>query len=368
MDTPSPILNTSGFISESAFRLFLLNNSDIITLVDAKGKILFQSSSAKQKMTYGENELKGVNILEVVHPDDVKHVYQAFARALLRDGASERIEFRLKNADGSYLNLEAFGNNQLNNPELNAFIINSRDITPLKKAIEEKNQLILELSKMNEDLEKYNFITTHNMRGPLANILAISNLLLEDKQADVELVNGLKLSAEQLNQTLSDIILGINLRKSNPIEANSIVLSDLVRTELAALELDLKAIDTNILVDINETLTLNFPQNILRYAIHAILSNAIHYRKPDTCLELRIMAFENAGKVYIEFMDNGLGMEIERIKDRLFGFYQRFHKESSGKGLSLFLVRTKLEALGAKISLKSKLGQGSTFVIEIPIF
>jgi PAS domain S-box-containing protein len=368
MDTNAPILNASGFISESAFRLFLLNNSDIITLVDATGKILFQSSSAKQKMTYGENELKGINILEIVHPDDLKHVSEAFERALLRDGASDRIEFRLRNADGSYLNLEAFGNNQLNNPELKAFIINSRDITPLKNAIEEKNQLILELSKMNEDLEKYNFITTHNMRGPLANILAISNLLQDDERCDEELLTGLKLSAEQLNQTLSDLILGIGLRRSDPIQSNSICVKDLVQTELAQFDADFKALHANILVDINDSLTINFPQNILRYAINAIVKNAIHYRKPMQALELRVMAFENAAKVHIEFMDNGLGLETERIKDRLFGFYQRFHKESSGKGLSLFLVRTKLEALGAKISLKSKLGQGSTFVIEIPIF
>lgn len=366
--TNNQILNSTGFISENAFRLFLLNNSDIITLVDKEGKILFQSSSAKQKMSYGENELKGVNILDLVHPDDFNQVAHAFKIALQNDGASDKIDFRLRNADGSYLNLEAFGNNQLNNPELSAFIINSRDITPLKRAIEEKNQLILELSRMNQDLEKYNYITTHNMRGPLTNIIAITALLEGDTSVDAELIKGLRFSSELLNQTLSDLILGIGLRKFDPIQSDSVALKDLVQTEITELSNELKAVKANILIDISETHCIHFPEHILQFTMKALIKNAINYCKPNEGLELRIIAFENAGKIYIEVMDNGLGMETDRLKDRLFGFYQRFHKESTGKGLSLFLVKTKLEALGCKISVRSELGRGSTFVVEIPIF
>ncbi len=358
----------NGSISENAFKLFLLNNSDIITLVDKTGKILFQSSSIKQKMSYQENELKGVNILELVHPDDFIMVRDTFLRALQKEGASERIEFRLRNLDGSYINLEAFGNNQLNNPEFNFFVINSRDITPLKKANEEKNQLILELCKMNKNLEKYNYITTHNMRGPLTNILAITALLETEDNKDDELIKGLRQSAELLNQTLTDLILGIELRNLDPLQSESIVLRNLVQTEINEFKEALKEAKANVLLDISDQLVLNFPKYILEFVIKALIHNAIKYRKENQAFDLRILAFENSGKLFIEVMDNGSGIEIERIKDRLFGFYQRFHKTSTGKGLSLFLAKTKLEALGCKLTVRSELEKGSTFVIEIPIY
>ncbi len=362
------ILNNGGIISEEAFKLILLNSRDIITIVNKAGEITFHSSSTKQKMSYAENQLKGKNILEMVHPDDVKFVAETFSRATQVEGAAEKVEFRFRNEDGSYLHLEAFGNNQLNNPELNAFIINSRDITPLKRAIEEKNQIILELCRMNENLEKYNFITTHNMRGPLTNILAITSLLEVEKRHDEDLIKGLRISSENLNQTLTDLILGIESRKLDPLQSDNIALEELVQTEINEFKSELDRVNANVLLEINENLTLNFPKFILQYTLNTLIKNAIHYCKDSQPLELKIRAFENASKLYIEVIDNGLGIETSRLKDRLFGFYQRFHKQSTGRGLSLFLVKSKLEALGCKISVVSELGKGSSFVVEIPIY
>ncbi len=115
--------------NEEKFRSFVRNISDIITLVDEKGNILYQSTSMMQKMGYGENELKGKSIFEIIHPDDILTVSTNFKEALENQSNGKITELRLRDKNGDYLYLEANGNNQFNNPLIGAFIINSRDIS-----------------------------------------------------------------------------------------------------------------------------------------------------------------------------------------------------------------------------------------------
>ena len=65
----------------------------------------------------------------------------------------------------------------------------------------------------------------------------------------------------------------------------------------------------------------------------------------------------------LEFSDNGIGMDMDRIKDRIFGLYQRFHDRSDSKGIGLYLIHSQVTALGGKISVKSKVDEGTTFYI-----
>ncbi len=119
--------------SEERFKSLIYNISDIITLVDASGNIQYQSASVMQKMGYSENELAGKNIFSIIHPDDIAKVQYHFSEALQVRGNTEPVEFRLLNKNGTYLHLEANGNNQMHNPAIKALIINSRDITDRKK-------------------------------------------------------------------------------------------------------------------------------------------------------------------------------------------------------------------------------------------
>jgi signal transduction histidine kinase len=72
----------------------------------------------------------------------------------------------------------------------------------------------------------------------------------------------------------------------------------------------------------------------------------------------------NDGKIEIIFKDNGLGMEIEKIRDKIFGLYERFHNHVEGKGMGLFLVKTQVELLGGKITVSSEINRGTEFRIE----
>ncbi len=72
-------------------------------------------------------------------------------------------------------------------------------------------------------------------------------------------------------------------------------------------------------------------------------------------------------KVTLRFKDNGKGIDLNKNASELFGLYKRFDTTVEGKGMGLFMVKTQVEALGGTIKIKSKLGEGTEFIIQLPV-
>ena len=66
----------------------------------------------------------------------------------------------------------------------------------------------------------------------------------------------------------------------------------------------------------------------------------------------------------MRFKDNGKGIDLEKNGEQLFGLYRRFDTSTEGKGMGLYMVKTQVEALGGTIQIKSKLGEGTGFIIR----
>jgi PAS domain S-box-containing protein len=141
--------------SEERFRSLIYNNSDIISLVDEKGTLLYQSASLTQTMQWSENELAGKNFFSLVHPDDITHVQLLFKEVLSKPGLGPTLRFRFNDRNGGYIHIEARGNNQISNPHIRALVVNSRDITETIKAEQELAESIARaqvLSKYYESI------------------------------------------------------------------------------------------------------------------------------------------------------------------------------------------------------------------------
>ena len=69
----------------------------------------------------------------------------------------------------------------------------------------------------------------------------------------------------------------------------------------------------------------------------------------------------------MEFQDNGIGIDLERNKDKLFGLYQRFNLQAEGKGLGLYLVKSNVQALGGEIEIFSELNKGVQVLLKFPL-
>lgn len=132
--------------SEEKYRSMVHNIADIITLLDEKGNILYESSSITAILGYSETELIGKSMIEFIHPDEKVWIQRRFDNLVYRGQQAENTEFHFRHRDGSYLTLEAKVNNQLDNPAINAVIVNSRDIT-------ERKLMLSKLAEYSEELQ-----------------------------------------------------------------------------------------------------------------------------------------------------------------------------------------------------------------------
>ena len=98
-----------------------------------------------------------------------------------------------------------------------------------------------------------------------------------------------------------------------------------------------------------------------------LIFNSIKYRQLDTTPVIKIKSELIEGKIKISFKDNGIGIDLTKYGDKIFGLYKRFHFHVEGKGIGLFMVKTQIETLGGTIGVESKQGEGTGFIIEFPL-
>jgi diguanylate cyclase (GGDEF)-like protein/PAS domain S-box-containing protein len=123
--------------SEQRFRSLVQNASDIIAILDADGVMGYLSPGVQPVLGYAPDGLAGVNVFEMIHPDDVDRLRTAWSRVVLQPGLYPPIEFRFRHADGSWRHLEASANNLLHDPSVGGVVENVRDITE-QKLLEEQ--------------------------------------------------------------------------------------------------------------------------------------------------------------------------------------------------------------------------------------
>ena len=128
--------------SEARFRAITESAMDIVTIVDDKGIIQYQSPSVKHLLGFEPDQMIGVNQFEVVHRDDVSLLKEAFESLILRGPGTQTenpIEFRVRHKDGTWRTLESMGKNSLDHPHIRGVIINTRDISE-RRAIQQRVQ------------------------------------------------------------------------------------------------------------------------------------------------------------------------------------------------------------------------------------
>ncbi|HZP92262.1 MAG TPA: EAL domain-containing protein [Burkholderiales bacterium] len=126
--------------SEARFRALVQNSFDIITIHDVSGITLYESPAASRILGYAPGALVGKTPFDTIHPKDLSRARESF-EALVRGENPAPMELRFRHADGSWIWLEALGNNLLEHPGIRGIVLTSRDVTERKRA-EERAQYL----------------------------------------------------------------------------------------------------------------------------------------------------------------------------------------------------------------------------------
>ena len=128
--------------SEEYFRAMIENASDVITLLNKDGTVIYQSPAIEPILGYKPSDIVGRNMLEFVHPDDHEAILTSLSGLMKAEQDPVPIEFRARDGLGQWRYVEAIGNNQLDNPNVGGIVVNARDITERKQAERERAELM----------------------------------------------------------------------------------------------------------------------------------------------------------------------------------------------------------------------------------
>ena len=241
-----------------------------------------------------------------------------------------------------------------------------RDVTEIKEKEKEREQLIRELTKNNNDLKQFSYITSHNLRAPLSNLTGLLNLIddIPIENPDLkELIDGFNTSTHLLNETINDLVKVIIIKDNPAIEKERILIKDIFENVFNQLNFLINLHKPILKIELSEEYISNINKSYLESIFLNLMTNSIKYRSATNQLKITITSKVINEELVISFKDNGIGIDMDRNKDKIFGLYQRFHNHPDSKGLGLYLVKSQVESMGGNISVESKLGKGTTFTL-----
>lgn len=254
-------------------------------------------------------------------------------------------------------------------PQGSLYLLLGQDISQQQRLKQEQEQLNQTLVQQNQDLHQFTYIVSHNLRAPAANILGLLDIFNHDNPEDPfnqQVLEKLQQSAESLDSTLKDLNEVLHNRGNIVRQREWVALRPLIESILNSLEYLLPKDVWQLNLDLQVEQTYS-TRAYLNSIFSNLISNAIKYRDTGRRLELSISVRQENNTLLIEIQDNGRGLDLERYGHKVFGFYQRFHQDTEGRGLGLYLVKTQVEMLGGNIEIESQLDQGTRFDISLPL-
>ena len=248
-------------------------------------------------------------------------------------------------------------NNELNNLNTKLNELVSQKTWELQKSLEE-------IVSTNNQLRQFNYITSHNLRGPVSSLKGLIQLyaLEDDPTERLIYIEKITLVINRMDEILVDLNKILSYRNTNSIK-ELIDFETVISNNLR--QLDIRRIYVNLYID--PSLEIHGIKSFYESIFYNLLTNAQKYAHPDRKLKIDIqIARLTEDRFSLTVSDNGIGMDESKTGDKLFGFYKRFHTHVEGKGLGLYITKNQIEMLGGTIRAESQLDVGTTFIIELP--
>ncbi|WP_052354471.1 PAS domain S-box protein [Flectobacillus major] len=336
--------------------------SDFIYWSDEVYKI-FEITHSPETFTYD-------TFIQMVHPDD-RTAIQLLEFSVLYGNNPVEKAFRVMLPNGKTKHLfsktqvifDTFGNPS----RIDSTI---QDITERKKSEEEREILIRELTQNNKDLRQFSYITSHNMRSPLSNLVGLLKLLDTSTITDpttLMILEGFRISTHQLNDTINDLIKILIIKENVNVHKEDILFEEIWHKITQMTYQLIAEAQANINIDFEKAPIVSFNATYLESILLNLLSNSLKYRAKDRPLSIWLSTEKRDNCIILYFSDNGLGIDLKRHRNKVFGLYQRFHDHPDSKGIGLYMVDAQIKSLGGNIEIDSYTDRGTTFTLTFKI-
>jgi PAS domain S-box-containing protein len=359
--------------SEERFRALIENASDLITILEPDGSIRYQSPAVTPLFGYSQEELLGRNAFQFVHPDDVAPTLERMAAVAATPGEAQRTEFRWLHRNGEWRVVEAVGRTLLPDSAEAGLVVTSRDVTERRQAEAALQRAKEEAEQANRAKSEFLSRMSHELRTPMNSILGFAQVLArrglpDDQQRALEHI--LKAGRHLLN--LINEVLDIARIEANrqPLSLEAVGVDTVVEEALGLIR--------PLAAQRGCTLDPGFAgcgrhvqadRQRLAQVLLNLLSNAVKYNRPGGSVHLACRVAEGGEHLRVEVRDTGPGIPPDRMGE-LFVPFARLgadRTEVEGTGLGLALSQRLTEAMGGRLLVESRVGEGSTFSVELRV-
>lgn len=242
------------------------------------------------------------------------------------------------------------------------------DITERKLDQEQLLKTTEHLYLQNQDLQQFNYIVSHNLRAPVANLVGLSSMLKKIDPQSSHFEQGLlnlEKSARRLDDVISDLnkILAVRTDQQDEIR-EPVQLPQVAAEVVQSLQHLLDRYQAKVQLSLSDEDVLWANRAYVYSILHNLVSNAIKYKSLQRDLLIEVKSVNQKNGLRLLVKDNGSGMDLEKVRPRLFQLYKRFHSGPEGKGIGLYLVKMQVSAIGGTIDVNSAPEAGTTFTID----
>lgn len=238
----------------------------------------------------------------------------------------------------------------------------NQDITDRKLAEQHVQELLLKTTEQNRRLRDFSFMTSHNMRSSVSNLVGLTELLAEEPE-NSQFMTMLQATVKELDSTVKNISEIINIESGREdSEKRQCYISDSVNRYLELNKALIEKKNIQVFAKFDNDLCINYFPAYLDSIIYNLMSNAIKYGTDESSKFIEIGQITRE-PVAIYVKDFGQGLDLKVHGERLFSLGSRFHEYEDGQGLGLYMTKHQIEAEGGRIVAESTVGKGTTFKV-----
>ncbi len=248
------------------------------------------------------------------------------------------------------------------------FRLRIRQLKQRNKELEDKvTERTIELKRKNNELEQFIFAMSHDLKNPAVNMVELANLLKDVLASNIdmakEVANQLATVSGKMLNNLLELIDLLKYSNSKELPKENVSIVEIIETVKASISKSIEEANAEFKIDLLAFDHLYFNRSNFQSVMYNLISNAIKYRSPHIQAVIEIKSFLVDVHPAISIRDNGIGIDLEANKERLFGIFQRMHHHVEGTGIGLHLVKSIMEKHGGTIQVESEPGKGSTFTL-----
>lgn len=241
------------------------------------------------------------------------------------------------------------------------------DITIMKEAEKNLSNSLQLVTEQNKRLLNFSYIVSHNLRSHTSNIESIISLIesAESEEERNEMMQLLKSVSNSLDETMKHLNEVVNINTNINLVIKPLNLINYIDKAKEVLSEQILSNKVTLTTNIPEDATINYNSAYLESILYNLISNAIRYRHPQRKPIISINLYQQNDKTIIEVSDNGIGIDLVRNADKIFGMYKTFSSNSDARGIGLFITKNQVDAMGGSITVDSIPNKGTTFKIYV---